>query len=139
MCWHEKPADQFVGKRGKATKCCLECLSIQAARNALQDPQYQRDYYKKNRTRLIAKAREKATGCTPEQYDQLMVEQGGVCAICGQVCRRALAADHDHETGRVRGLLCADHNTALGLFQDNPDFLRAAADYIEKSTFKLSV
>jgi hypothetical protein len=41
-----------------------------------------------------------------------------------------LAVDHDHETKHVRGLLCANCNTALGKFHDNPDLLYRAADYL---------
>lgn len=57
------------------------------------------------------------------------------CAICGRkemTGKKRLHVDHDHETGRVRALLCRDHNLALGLFRDNPKWLRNAADYIEK-------
>jgi hypothetical protein len=69
----------------------------------------------------------KTYGTTPEGYDQLLQDQKGLCALCqrperklyrGQLMR--LAVDHDHVTGRVRGLLCHACNTALGLLEDNP-------------------
>ena len=44
----------------------------------------------------------------------------------------ALCIDHDHTTGKVRGMLCHDCNTSLGKFRDNPDILRKAADYLER-------
>lgn len=78
-------------------------------------------------------------GITREQYDALLVEQDGACAICRQPETmtyrgqpKALSVDHDHETSRVRGLLCAACNFALGKMQDNPARLRAAADYLER-------
>lgn len=54
-------------------------------------------------------------GITPEDYDRMLEEQGGVCAICEGACPtgRRLAVDHDHETGRVRGLLCVNCNQRL--------------------------
>jgi hypothetical protein len=42
-----------------------------------------------------------------------------------------LAVDHCHTTGKVRGLLCSTCNTALGSFQDNPAYLKAAIHYLE--------
>jgi hypothetical protein len=43
-----------------------------------------------------------------------------------------LAVDHDHKTGKIRGLLCRNHNTGLGLFRDDPAIIRQAAAYIER-------
>jgi hypothetical protein len=68
-------------------------------------------------------------GITAEEADALLEAQGGVCAIC----RTGPAAhvDHDHRTGAVRALLCFNCNGGLGQFKDDPDVLRAAADYVE--------
>jgi hypothetical protein len=74
-------------------------------------------------------------GISAEEYDQLLEKQGGGCAICGEKPRsRRLAVDHDHVTGRVRGLLCDGHNLALGHFKDRPDHLRIAAEYLERGS-----
>lgn len=56
-------------------------------------------------------------------------EQNGCCAICKQKAR--LVIDHDHSSGLMRGLLCYTHNTALGLFNDSPELLQSAIDYIQ--------
>lgn len=71
----------------------------------------------------------------PEDVLRSMYEaQRNLCAICNKPCasRRRLAVDHDHETGRVRALLCGRCNGGLGLFGDNPHLLEAAAAYIRK-------
>jgi hypothetical protein len=71
-------------------------------------------------------------GLTVEAYDALWRDQYGLCAICEmEPAVGRLRVDHDHKTNLVRGLLCDSCNTGLGLFADNPDFLRIAADYLE--------
>lgn len=78
-------------------------------------------------------------GITLEQAEQYMITQWGRCAICtthiefGHEERKHKACvDHDHETGFVRGLLCSPCNVSLGGFKDDPEVLRAAAEYLEK-------
>ena len=80
-------------------------------------------------------------GLSEAGYVALLDAQNGVCAIChhgetkwdtrcGRV--RYLAVDHDHVTGKVRGLLCAKCNTTLGNVSDNPELLRRSASYLEQ-------
>lgn len=79
---------------------------------------------------------------TTKQYDRMFTEQGGVCAVCKQSETRRrpwskngeiqpLAVDHDHKTGEVRSLLCATCNSALGFMGEDPERIRALADYAE--------
>ena len=94
----------------------------------------------RERKRVRVMARE--YNLSVEDYDALHATQGGVCAICrrpesyvnprnGTVQR--LCVDHDHLTGKVRGLLCRDCNGGLGLYQDDSGRLRAAANYLDSS------
>ena len=76
-------------------------------------------------------------GLTKATYDRMLADQGGGCAICGKEFgmiragkRLRLAVDHDHLTGAVRGILCADCNRGIGMFKDDPRLLQAAVDYI---------
>lgn len=71
---------------------------------------------------------------SPIEFDRLLVEQRGLCAICDGENRSGhrLAADHDHKTGHIRGLLCHRCNTAIGLLRDDLALLRAAIDYLGK-------
>lgn len=68
-----------------------------------------------------------------DQFDNMVLAQGGVCAICGNTCElhTNLSVDHCHESGVVRGLLCARCNKGLGHFMDDPDILKAAISYLE--------
>lgn len=68
---------------------------------------------------------------TVEQYEELLVAQGGVCAICLEDCVKSLAVDHDHKTKTVRGLLCMKCNTALGAFKEDPSLLEKAIAYLK--------
>ncbi len=71
-------------------------------------------------------------GITIEQYDALLSEQGGACAICGRKPRPdiSLHLDHDHQTGQVRGILCFRCNNALGDFDDDASLLQQAVAYV---------
>ena len=73
-------------------------------------------------------------GLTEEQYWELFAKQDGACALCRKKqAHKLLAVDHHHETKRNRGLLCDSCNRGIGLLQDNPGLLRAAAEYLEKT------
>jgi hypothetical protein len=83
---------------------------------------------------------QKRFGISCGEYDMMLKRQDGKCAICLEKEHRpdrrsgtkSLAVDHDHKTGAVRGLLCADCNTALGLLDDSPDLIRSAMAYLER-------
>ena len=77
----------------------------------------------------------KKFGINYDQYDQILRDQNNVCAICNRLDRngRSLAVDHCHTTNKVRGLLCMDCNTALGLFKDNKDLLDSAKAYLDNN------
>lgn len=80
---------------------------------------------------------------TPADYDAMLASQGGRCAICGRTDeivptqrgsgqRRRFCVDHDHDTGRVRGILCNLCNTGIGALRHDPMLLRAAIDYLRR-------
>lgn len=74
---------------------------------------------------------------TVTQYWAMIEAQGDVCLICGRGWRgwngKGPHIDHDHKTGRVRGLLCGECNTGIGRFGDDPALLRRAANYLERT------
>lgn len=98
-----------------------------------------RDYH--NDPDASTKSRARAHGMTLADYQARVAEQDGKCAICrreetarGSTGRiRRLGIDHDHTTGEVRGLLCHACNVALGLLNDDPELLEAAAGYLRSA------
>lgn len=77
-------------------------------------------------------------GLTVADYEAMLVAQNGCCAICagnkpyGRGNRWHV--DHDHTSGKVRGLLCSRCNTAIGLLQDSPVVAQAAVEYLSRGT-----
>lgn len=69
-------------------------------------------------------------GISLEEYDGLFKKQNGQCAVCGKVSSKHLYVDHDHITGKVRGLLCRDCNLALGFVHDDPKIILKLHDYL---------
>lgn len=70
-----------------------------------------------------------------EDYETLLAAQNGTCAICPKTesnPHKRLCIDHCHTTGKIRGLLCDNHNRAMGLFKDSIEDLQKAIDYLKK-------
>ena len=93
--------------------------------------------YAKNNGKVAARKRNlvKRFGITWGDYRNMWCQQGGCCAVCGRHQKdlsKALAVDHNHQTTKVRGLLCGDCNTGIGLLNDDSTLLRQAADYLDK-------
>lgn len=107
------------------------------------DPHYMRDWNRRKRLEDPDYMRRqhllREYGITMEQFYELKRQQGGVCAICGRVApgtygnNKELHVDHDHRTGRIRGLLCPPCNKALGLLGDTLEQLKKAVAYLERS------
>ncbi len=102
----------------------------------LQARAYRSAHFEKmERSRMNSNMR-KFYGITLDERDALIVAQDACCAACGRRFGEGLVdgphVDHCHVTGRVRGILCSNCNKALGLARDNPDVLRALADYLER-------
>lgn len=131
-CDTVKPLEEFPpAKRGKHGRYayCLPC---------------KREYAREKRRRVAPEVRQgwerkrtlRRYGITPEDYDRMLEEQGGGCAICGNAANLwrpgcLLHVDHCHETGVVRGLLCDRCNMGVGYFNDDSVLLRLAAEYLE--------
>jgi hypothetical protein len=72
-------------------------------------------------------------GITINEYLTMLSKQGEFCKNCKQECKTklSLSVDHDHKSGKIRGLLCNRCNRAIGMFEDNKELLRLAANYLD--------
>jgi len=86
--------------------------------------------YRENRERILRTQRAAKYGLTVTELDKLLEDQGGRCAIC-QEASKVWHIDHNHETGKVRGVLCPGCNVGIGHLRESPEALRSAADYLE--------
>lgn len=127
----------LCGQCGKETvpgrPVCDDCREKNTHRN--------RGYRENNRASVRDRLRKwqlwNSYGITSEDKVRMFFEQGGRCRICGKdwddVWIPDCHVDHDHDTGTVRGLLCSDCNTGIGLFRDDARILERAIDYLELS------
>jgi hypothetical protein len=101
--------------------------------------EYMREYRKRNPSIMKSIDLKKRFGISLEEYQLMLESQNYVCKLCGNPEKsrdhrtkkiRYLAVDHCHTNGNIRGLLCSDCNTALGLFKDNVEVLQKAIDYV---------
>lgn len=118
-CHQTKPITSFDRGRRQCKACRLE----------LKRERYDPERQKSVNDRASWKVRAQRYGSSEEQLRSMWEAQGERCKICGRVVGKP-HVDHDHETGRIRGLLCATCNRVLGMMQDDPELLESAARYL---------
>ena len=127
------PEDGYHRNKSRKTGRALYCKEC-AKGFVKQSPSYQtevRREYAAKRERDRNGWRKRRYGLTEEQFLTILKQQNCVCAICEtKPDQRTLAIDHCHETGKVRGLLCMNCNTALGKFKDDVALLQKAISYL---------
>lgn len=136
-CGEVKPTTEFARYKGRNGKFgfnshCKVCVNKKRKKYRLDNPEeYKRTKRKQNL---------KKYGITLEDQERMLREQNYKCAICGQEIflqcsspKLIANVDHDHKTGKVRGLLCQGCNTGLGKFRDNTEYLLSAVSYLKKN------
>lgn len=128
--YHKNSAAKY-GLDGK----CKECTTQLKAGFLEKNPTYFKDYHQRNKNRRNAQQRFRNYGLTDEQYKHIFIMQGERCAICWSKDHnsRNWHVDHDHQTGKVRGILCHDCNHMLGGARDNPTALARGVQYLQKT------
>ncbi len=118
---------------------CKECRTKQQIehykkpKNKERIKQYKKEWVKSPRGRDLRL--KKMYGISLQEYDAMFDSQHGVCKICGGVNKsgKRLSVDHNHLTGKVRGLLCQSCNFMVGLSQENSDILLKTALYLREN------
>ena len=121
-CGKEKPLEEFPRNRNSSDGRHCHCKPCHNARGR---ETVKRLYGGSRHYHLRQKY-----GLSEKEVDALVELQNGICPIC--LKRRAIQVDHDHSTGRVRGVLCLQCNAAMGAFHDDPALIQKAIDYLER-------
>ena len=125
---------------------CLKAYSDAERRKIYKRAHYNANYNRYKESRLANKASPAKAksynikyhyGLTEAEYSDMLQAHDNKCAICNRRPTDAgwsgwLVTDHNHATGRARGILCHSCNVGLGHFRDDPDLLRRAAAYLER-------
>jgi hypothetical protein len=156
-CGNSKPPEDFYAAKGGKDGLRGDCKACHAARAKV--------WYAKNRREVIANVKRwqqenvehvrayrrernsfrvreiraghlrRTFGISLDDYDAMLVTQGGGCAICGQRPAPGQSFHVDHLGVAVRGILCVRCNNALGLLKENAELIGIASDYVESGGF----
>jgi hypothetical protein len=91
-------------------------------------------YRKQNQKSINLRGRVARYNMQADELRAMWIEQEGRCAICGdELSEDVFRIDHDHRTGKVRGLLCVSCNTGIGLLKDSQEVLLSAVQYLKEN------
>lgn len=123
--------------KSRCKKCTSEDLYTWRDRNRSEYNNYAAMWRAKNPEKQMASEIKALYGLELEQYKGILEKQAYKCSICSKdhlpsAKKGRLAVDHNHKTGRVRGLLCMACNSGIGHFKDSPEILEKAVAYLKK-------
>lgn len=131
-CKESKPLTEFHSHASCAQGVrpdCKECFNVGEAERSVR---YRRLNPDKRRSTIL----KNRFGIDKDEFDAMLASQNGACKICLGVSpgasKKHFSVDHDHKTGKIRGILCHGCNAGLGMFQDNPEALIAASNYLKE-------
>ncbi len=128
------PETTKITKQG--SRQCMICVKERMATSGFRERK--REVYRvwrdKNKHRLYGYNLKSEYGLSVDDYNSMLDEQGGTCAICLGTNKNGtkLHVDHDHDSGEIRGILCSKCNTAIGLLGDDPRIIARATNYLWK-------
>lgn len=125
-CAVDKPVEEFPRNRNSRTgrgSYCKPCHNARTRANIRRLHGDTRHYHYRQRY-----------GIGRDEVQALKESQGGLCAVCCQ--REATQVDHDHRTGKVRGILCLNCNAGIGALGDDPRLIYQAIDYLSPTPWE---
>ena len=150
-CGAEKPLSEYHAKRGKPQPQCKACRSKYMAKhyqeNLEREKKLRKEWYEANKLRVSIKGKADRLanpdkfmlarkllkyGLTREQYEAKLKKQGNACEICQRSFARTPYVDHCHNSLVVRGLLCSQCNTSLGLLKEDIAIFKRCIAYLRK-------
>lgn len=134
--WHQKNLDKQREKkkqyRQQNSEKERERKKIYRQKNAEKIRDKNKIYRKVNAEKIRDRILKYKYGISLEEYNLMFERQNGCCLICKEQPKKGLVVDHSHNTGKVRGLLCNDCNTGIGLLKETPQFFINAIEYLQK-------
>lgn len=133
-------------KSGKHHRCKICNKGIRQSFTPEQQitrKQTSKRWYQENKEHCLIKMRNnwliRHYKITSAEYEILLLSQNSKCAICkasetGRKKQKHFPVDHDHKTGKIRGLLCDQCNKGLGHFKDDPEIMERAIQYVKRSS-----
>jgi len=129
-CGVTKDITEFYKRGGKQSpntrhNHCKECTKTRVTKRYNDDPNLYKEQHLK-----------RSYGITLNDYNQMLTEQKHQCAVCGTAepggKHGKFVVDHCHSTNKIRGVLCNNCNTALGLVGDNAQTLQSMIEYLQE-------
>ena len=146
-----KNKDKIIRRHKKYNDEHKEQFKKYNKKNEVHIKEHRKEYYAKNRDKILAWKKEyrlknikhikedglkRKYGLSLDEYTKLLNEQENKCAICGKhqsEFKRQFAVDHNHNTGKIRKLLCGNCNAMLGNAKDDIDILQKAIEYLKNN------
>lgn len=125
-CQTEKPIDEFHRDKNRADGLACWCKDcVKRYSSSLRGKQTHMRAKKKNQKKHGKKYRLRHNySITPGEHESMYARQNGCCGICGQQVKyEDVQTDHDHATGKVRGLLCHRCNLMVGYVENTPELV----------------
>lgn len=136
VCTHckiRKSVNEFWRHYNSVYPFCKACKKAQQASWRVRNPEkYKAQADRRKRENRSEEGRFKRYGITKEQYASMVEWQHGECAICGLYVGMKLYVDHNHKTGKVRGLLCKRCNFAIGALKEDLSVMAKAMEYVRR-------
>jgi nitrate/TMAO reductase-like tetraheme cytochrome c subunit len=141
-CKENKPFSEFYkdrkkasGIRAKCKVCCAYDTMNWRVKNRSRYNNYAAAWRAKNPERQHATDIKRHYGLSIDQYNEMLIAQSNKCKICSKLHdvntkRGRLYVDHDHDTGKIRGLLCGACNSGIGYLNHDIDLLYMAINYL---------
>lgn len=134
-CKVDKPKSDFHKRKGYKDGIrpfCKDCRRKYEIDNYYKNKDNRPYCYEIDKDRKL----KRTYGISFAEYEKMLNAQNGKCAICGTTStgsRKAFHVDHDHKTGKIRGLLCSQCNTGIGNLRDDIGLLERAIEYLTET------
>lgn len=131
-CKKSKKVSDFYSHPSCSQGVRSECKSCEKKRRLVRYRHAKKHNPEKRRSVVL----KNKYGITFDEYVRMLGAQGGGCGICGTLTpgasKKHFSVDHDHKTGKIRGILCHGCNAGLGMFREDELSLASAINYLEK-------